>query len=54
MKIVRLLLGRCITVEGYAMNDFEAMAAGDVSTVSGDTINAGCRFDPVIFTIRPQ
>jgi hypothetical protein len=54
MKIVRLLQGQCITPEGYAMNDFEAMATGDTSTVSGETVNAGCRFDPVTFTMRPQ
>lgn len=54
MKIVRLLVGHCITPEGYAMNDFEAMATGGVSTLGGETINAGCRFNPVIFTIRPQ
>jgi hypothetical protein len=55
MNIIRLLLGHCITVEGFAMNDFETMNVGNVASVSGETTNnAGCDFDPVIFTIRPQ
>lgn len=54
MKIVRLQAGRCYTLEGFAMNDWETMIVGEIQTVSGETVNAGCRFDPVIFTIRPQ
>lgn len=54
MKIVRFLLGRCTTLEGFAMNDFEAMAVGDIDTLAGATTNQGCLFNPVIFIMRPQ
>ena len=54
MKIVRFLVGRCITIEGFAMNDFESMSVGDVTTITGGTNNQGCLFNAAIFTIRPQ
>jgi hypothetical protein len=43
-----------VTIEGFAMNDFQAMATGNIDTLTGETTNGGCRFNPVIFTIRPQ
>jgi hypothetical protein len=54
MNDVRLETGRCYTLVGFAMNDFELMTVGDVTTLSGESENAECSFDPVTFTIRPQ
>jgi hypothetical protein len=54
MKIVRLLRGHCTTLEGFVMNDFEAMPVADTNTLFGETFNQGCRFNAVIFQIRPQ
>lgn len=50
---VRFLTGRLVSIEAYGANDFEAMVAGDITTLSGEDENVDCTFGDVIFGILP-
>jgi hypothetical protein len=57
MKIVRFLLGQCYALDGWALNDVEAMLVGDVAVgdpLLGSVVNGACLFDQIILTVRPQ
>jgi hypothetical protein len=53
----RFLLGQCYALDGWALNDVEAMLVGDVAVgdpLLGSVVNGVCLFDPIILTVRPQ
>ena len=44
---VRLLTGIFLAVDGYAVNDFEALSVGAVTDLTpGVLINGGCNWGP--------
>lgn len=54
--MVRFLRGIFLAVDGYALQDFEAVSLGDITEtpfefIGQESVN-GCRFEPALFIER--
>ena len=50
--MVRLLQGKCVSLEQWAFNDFQTMAIGDATECSGEDNNAGATLHNAILSQR--